>query len=821
MKNIYAYIILTVFFFFSSMSMVLSATNPSHFTGVKSTPESCVYAGKVVINGVEAIDNEDEVGVYVNDGESGEILVGSCVIGQIMENVYYVNVYGDDITTKNQKDGAYRDDVLVFKVWDKSEGKEYVISEELMSLEPFSTLTLPIIPPKLNPRTTFAYLHLEAISDCITVYPLPDITVKEDFQYTVVNLSEIFQSTCNSTIDYSISSNTNNSLLNATIEKDKLNIYSEKDRNGSTSIIIVAISDGKKISDDFNIIVTSVNDPPTANNIALTTSEDKIVTEYFSAYDVDNDPLTYSVVEQATKGIVTIIDSNTGHFKYTPYPIAIGNDIFYFKVNDGLLDSKASVEIIIEKEPELCEASMNVPSNKKVSYNSIFTFPISISQSCLIEGIDLYINYDPNLLSLSKKIASLNIDIFSNYELTINSNEPGELMISIYGNSDLISASGNFVNIEFIASGKSNDNGTITLSKAFINNKEIDTTSAVMKIEILKYFISGRVKYFTNQQEEPLVIKPIPRVIMTLMSDHLLLTTTTDEQGLYTFSELEPDLYTITANKFDDLNGLDPVDASNTARYSVGLHELDCMQKLASDVVLDNIILSIDASRIARHGIGLRDTLNDENINWIFMTDIITDCAINDCDYLCTIPLSYTSNRQINLVNNIVNQDFIGIRLGDVNGSWSNVNTDNQNLKSSIPPELTVEVNNQERLVLPVGIADILNMEGLFMDIKYNENSLRPIRAYFGDSKVGYHNYALLMNNKINGEIKISVFAQTDIISIVDEILYLEFEVIGNKKSNIWINEFRCNNMTLPGGFIIDNEYVKSLQISPSESTSN
>ncbi|KPA12983.1 hypothetical protein MHK_006811, partial [Candidatus Magnetomorum sp. HK-1] len=182
-----------------------------------------------------------------------------------MEDVYYVNVYGDDKTT-DQKDGAYSDDVLVFKVWDKSENKEYVISEELMSIESFTGLTLPVIPPKLNPRTTFAYLHLEALSYCITVHPLPDITINEDFQYTIVNLNKIFQSKCNSTIEYSIYSNSDKSLIKTTIENENLKINSEKDRYGSTSIIVVAVSDGKKFSDDFNISVLPVNDVPVAKN---------------------------------------------------------------------------------------------------------------------------------------------------------------------------------------------------------------------------------------------------------------------------------------------------------------------------------------------------------------------------------------------------------------------------------------------------------------------------------------------------------------------------------------------------------------------------
>ncbi|KPA12982.1 hypothetical protein MHK_006810, partial [Candidatus Magnetomorum sp. HK-1] len=57
-----------------------------------------------------------------------------------------------------------------------------------------------------------------------------------------------------------------------------------------------------------------------------------IASDYLSANDADNDSLTYSIVEQSTKGSVTLVDANSGQFQYTPNPGAVGIDIFYFGV---------------------------------------------------------------------------------------------------------------------------------------------------------------------------------------------------------------------------------------------------------------------------------------------------------------------------------------------------------------------------------------------------------------------------------------------------------------------------------------------------------
>ncbi|ETR66641.1 MAG: hypothetical protein OMM_12531 [Candidatus Magnetoglobus multicellularis str. Araruama] len=91
----------------------------SHFSAEypKTTGSSCLYAGKVFINDEKAIDGEDEVGVFVDDGNGGEMLIGADNVKEIApgySGYYTFEIYGDNANT-DEKDGAKVDDVLISK----------------------------------------------------------------------------------------------------------------------------------------------------------------------------------------------------------------------------------------------------------------------------------------------------------------------------------------------------------------------------------------------------------------------------------------------------------------------------------------------------------------------------------------------------------------------------------------------------------------------------------------------------------------------------------------------------------------------------------
>ena len=146
----------------------IHASEITHFSTPILQSSWCTYAGKVIIDDIQAVDHEDEVAVFVNDGDGGEICVGSCVIGEVLENYYYIKIYQDDTQTEI-KDGALNDEQLIFKVWDKSTNKEYVISDMLTQEFPYPNITLPSVPPIYEDNETFAELNLSYTNEVITL----------------------------------------------------------------------------------------------------------------------------------------------------------------------------------------------------------------------------------------------------------------------------------------------------------------------------------------------------------------------------------------------------------------------------------------------------------------------------------------------------------------------------------------------------------------------------------------------------------------------------------------------------------------------------
>jgi len=98
--------------------------------------------------------------------------------------------------------------------------------------------------------------------------------------------------------------------------------------------------------------VTSVNDAPVASAQSVTTNEDTVLSGTLpTGSDVDGDSLSYALVDDALHGSVTI--TSNGEFTYTPLEDFFGSDSFSYKVNDGSLDSTASViSLVVNDVPE-------------------------------------------------------------------------------------------------------------------------------------------------------------------------------------------------------------------------------------------------------------------------------------------------------------------------------------------------------------------------------------------------------------------------------------------------------------------------------------
>ena len=131
------------------------------------------------------------------------------------------------------------------------------------------------------------------------------------------------------------------------------------------------VSDGQATSNTatVSITITAINDPPTAENAALTVNEDSAANGQLHAQDPDGDDLTYTVVANPTSGTLTV--NAGGAFTYTPAVDATGANSFTYQVSDGQATSNtATVSIIISPvndAPVAQDGSLNAFTGQSTS----------------------------------------------------------------------------------------------------------------------------------------------------------------------------------------------------------------------------------------------------------------------------------------------------------------------------------------------------------------------------------------------------------------------------------------------------------------------
>ena len=146
--------------------------------------------------------------------------------------------------------------------------------------------------------------------------------------------------------------------------------YTQFTKNGTYKIQLYARDNQGVISipTQTRVIQTQgevvANEVPVAENATYNILEDGVVTGTLVGTDADNDILTFSIASDGSLGTVTLIDLNTGQFKYRPHANESGQDEFQFLVNDGNADSaigRVSVSITaVEDVPEAGAASFTL-----------------------------------------------------------------------------------------------------------------------------------------------------------------------------------------------------------------------------------------------------------------------------------------------------------------------------------------------------------------------------------------------------------------------------------------------------------------------------
>ena len=270
-------------------------------------------------------------------------------------------------------------------------------------------------------------LNILEINDPPTLAPLEDITINED-DSILINL--VAEDVDYDNLLFSATSDSENILV--FVENNLLTIRGDENYFGN-SIINVDVFDTENATDSqsFEISISSVNDAPVVNDINSEVLEDGIVSIFPDGEDIENDELSFSIVDQPENGAISLV---SWFFTYEPNENFNGSDSFTYVAYDGeSYSSEATVNIIIN--PDNDSPTITDVNNKTINEGEIFLLAIDandIDQDALEYSAEL----DENIpYSISGNLLSVIFD----------ENFNGDVEVSISVSDSEFSASDSFV----------------------------------------------------------------------------------------------------------------------------------------------------------------------------------------------------------------------------------------------------------------------------------------------------------------------------------------------------------------------------------------
>ena len=417
----------------------------------------------------------------------------------------------------------------------------------------------------------------------------------------------------------------------------------------------VIISDGElpdslsSDSDTASLTVTPVNDPPVIEFSAPIRddpygygeiSEGMTLNFAVNAGDVDLPPdtLTYSLAPGAPPDAT--IDSLTGEFYWPPNesqgPATV--EITVRVTDDGTppLSDEQTLEVTVSERNS--EPILDEVLDQTVNEGETMTFGLSASDhdippNTLIFGLGsgpagMTVNRVTGLVSWTPGKA----DGPGTYPITVRVSDNGSPVLSV-----------------------------VRSFTVYVNEGEIPSVA----------LIGGNLRYYDGD-------KTVSGANLTISgADSVNRIANVD--GSYTFPASGGENYRVVADKAAETpatRGVTALDIASMRRHILALERLDSPYKvLAADVNKSGSVTTFDIAVTRRFILGLTDSLPAGL--WLFVPS-----DVQFADQLKPWPYeearSYTDIRE-----NHVGQDFVGIKLGDVNGSWT-------------PPVNTAAVNTIE-----------------------------------------------------------------------------------------------------------------------------
>ena len=256
-----------------------------------------------------------------------------------------------------------------------------------------------------------------------------DLTLTEDAGDHVISLVNVFSDidSDDTAITKTIQSNSNSSLVHASINDNELTLSLYENQNGKATIVILSRSNGLEVTDTFIVTVTPEDDPPIISSpIAdVTVNEDAAkmtidLSSVFTDIDNDDDAIAKSVFENSNPGLITaIINNNILALSFAANQNGSGKITIRGTSNDKTVDNIFTVSVSPVDDGPYVQTAIN---------------DISLTEDAddhVISLVNVFSDIDSDDTAITKTIQSN-----SNSSLVHASINDNELTLSLYENQN-------------------------------------------------------------------------------------------------------------------------------------------------------------------------------------------------------------------------------------------------------------------------------------------------------------------------------------------------------------------------------------------------
>ncbi|KPA11255.1 hypothetical protein MHK_008539, partial [Candidatus Magnetomorum sp. HK-1] len=344
-------------------------------------------------------------------------------------------------------------------------------------------------------------ITVNAIDDAPVIsQAISDVTEDEDADNQTIDLSAVFSDIDNddAAITKSIHSNSNSSLISASINENTLTLEFLENQNGTADIIITGISNSLEISDTFTITVNAIDDAPVVSQAISDVTEDEDadnqtidLSTVFSDIDNDDASITKSIQSNSNSSLISAsINDNTLTLDFLENQNGTA-DIIVTGISNSLEISDTFTITVnaIDDAPVVSQAISDVTEdedadNQTIDLSAVFS-DIDNDDSAITKSIQS--NSNSSLISASINDNTLTLDFLEN--------QNGTADITIIGTSNSLEISDTFtitVNaiddapvvsqaISDVTEDEDADNQTIDLSAVFsdIDNDDSAITKSI------------------------------------------------------------------------------------------------------------------------------------------------------------------------------------------------------------------------------------------------------------------------------------------------------------------------------------------------------